>query len=53
MEAKEFPVPPVDEIFTPSFGLHLYHKPLGGGKTTSAIYFSPFYKVLFHLRSSQ
>lgn len=30
MEGKEFSVPPVDEIFTLSFSLHLNHKPLGG-----------------------
>lgn len=57
MEGKKFSVPPVDEIFTSSFSLHLNHKSLvgGGGDTTLTIYLSQFYEftVLFHLHSSQ
>lgn len=29
VEVEKFPVPPVDEVLTPSFGLHVNHKPLG------------------------
>lgn len=29
VEVEKFPVPPVDEILTPSFSFHLNHKPLG------------------------
>lgn len=33
VEGKKFSVPPIDEIFTPSFSLHLNHKPLAEKKT--------------------
>lgn len=42
MEGKEFSVPPIDEIFTPSFRLHLNHKSLGGKETTLTMYLSRF-----------
>lgn len=53
MEGKKFSVPPVDEIFTPPFSLHLNHKPLGGRDNMKHICLFCRFDVLFHLHSGQ
>lgn len=46
VEVEKFSVPPVDEILTPSFNLHLNHKPLGEKRTHKSALFLSFFVCL-------
>lgn len=46
VEVEKFSVPPVDEILTPSFNLHLNHKALGEKRTHESALFLSFFVCL-------